>query len=54
MAYEKCSKCSCMMELKPKWFQCTGCKALFCPSCMDRFCLWCKKPTKDITASKPG
>ena len=31
-----------------KWFQCSDCRSFFCPSCMDRFCLFCRKPVREI------
>jgi len=42
MVAEKCTKCHKLMALCTKWFQCEKCQAWFCPSCMDRFCLFCK------------
>jgi len=36
------------MALVKKWFQCTNCQSIFCPSCMDRFCLFCRAAVKPI------
>ena len=47
MAGELCEKCKKIMARVSKWFQCSGCRALFCPSCMDRSCFFCKAPVKD-------
>jgi len=42
MPNEVCQKCRKAMALVRKWFQCKKCSAWFCPSCMDRFCLFCR------------
>lgn len=42
MAGERCNKCQKLLALVSKWYKCSKCGAWFCPSCMDRFCLFCK------------
>lgn len=51
MVKDACGKCNKPMARVSKWFQCSGCQALFCPSCMDRFCLFCKGPVKEAARS---
>ena len=43
-----CAKCNRLMGGIKKWYQCTKCKVWFCPSCMDRFCLFCKGAVREI------
>ncbi|MBI3552930.1 MAG: hypothetical protein HY077_10480 [Elusimicrobia bacterium] len=45
---DACGKCNKLMALIPKWFRCTKCESWFCPSCMDRFCLFCKAPVVPV------
>ncbi|MBI5243676.1 MAG: hypothetical protein HY922_08350 [Elusimicrobia bacterium] len=47
MANEACAKCCKKMASVKRWFQCTKCGAWFCPSCMDRFCLFCRGPVEE-------
>ena len=42
MSDPACEKCRKSMSKANRWFQCTKCRAFFCPSCMDRFCLLCR------------
>ncbi len=51
MGSEVCAKCNKQMARVPRWFQCGKCKAWFCPSCMDRFCLFCKGAVQQTTPS---
>lgn len=37
-----CAKCNKVLARVSKSYQCSKCGAFFCPSCMDRFCLFCK------------
>ena len=39
---EACAKCRKNMVFANRWFQCSKCKVWFCPSCMDRYCLFCR------------
>ncbi|MFH1726030.1 MAG: hypothetical protein ABII00_15590 [Elusimicrobiota bacterium] len=48
MAREICEKCRKPMAANKRWFQCSKCHAWFCPSCMDRFCLFCRAPVNQI------
>lgn len=50
MSAESCAKCNKAMARVTRWFQCAGCRAWFCPSCMDRFCLFCKGAVRDVPA----
>lgn len=51
MAVDACAKCNKPMERVPKWFKCAKCAAWFCPSCMDRFCFFCKGAVKETPKS---
>jgi len=51
MAGEICAKCRKPMAQIKKCFKCGSCGAWFCPSCMDRFCMFCKGAVKE---SVPG
>ena len=48
MANETCDKCRKPMARQKRWFRCSKCKAWFCPSCMDRFCLFCKAKVDQV------
>jgi hypothetical protein len=48
MAGEMCTKCRKQMVLVKRWFQCSGCRAYFCPSCMDRYCMYCRAEVKQV------
>jgi hypothetical protein len=42
-----CAKCNKAMARVPRWFKCEKCGSWFCPSCMDRFCLFDKGAVKE-------
>ncbi|MBI5208512.1 MAG: hypothetical protein HY927_00900 [Elusimicrobia bacterium] len=44
-----CHKCHKPLRGAKKFYRCSGCQAYFCPSCMDRFCLFCKATLKEYT-----
>ena len=46
MPGEACAKCNRSMATANRKFKCSKCAAQFCPSCMDRFCLFCKGAVK--------
>ncbi len=48
---EACAKCNKDMARVAKKFRCSKCQSWFCPSCMDRFCLFCKGPVQPAAAS---
>ncbi|MFH2202870.1 MAG: hypothetical protein ABIJ96_07135 [Elusimicrobiota bacterium] len=48
---EPCGKCHKIMAHFKKWFRCDKCGVWYCPSCMDRYCMLCKGPTKQVALS---
>lgn len=50
MAGELCDKCRKPMARANRWFKCSGakCGAWFCPSCMDRRCLFCREAVDQV------
>ncbi|MFA6093222.1 MAG: hypothetical protein WCU88_11070 [Elusimicrobiota bacterium] len=55
MADNSCAKCRKNLASTRKSFRCTRCKAYFCPSCMDRFCLFCRAPVeKTLSGESPA
>ncbi|MCX5795779.1 MAG: hypothetical protein NTY77_09820 [Elusimicrobia bacterium] len=51
MAEEVCAKCRKSIAQAPKRYRCTSCGALFCASCMDRHCLFCRAA---VVQTAPG
>lgn len=51
MIDDKCSKCNRLLTAASKRHQCSRCKAWFCPSCMDRYCLFCKGEVQRVQTS---
>lgn len=47
MPAAKCDKCSKSLSLVSKWYRCKICTSWFCPSCMDRYCRFCKGEVED-------
>lgn len=47
MEEEICAKCRRHGAQVKKWYQCSSCGAWFCPSCMDRRCLFCRAAVVD-------
>jgi len=48
MSRENCDKCRKPLALVSKWYRCEKCQAWFCPSCMDRFCMFCRGAVKQV------
>ncbi|MBI5622295.1 MAG: hypothetical protein HY924_00805 [Elusimicrobia bacterium] len=50
MAETTCHKCRKSLKGAVKFYRCSSCKAYFCPSCMDRSCLFCKGSLMEYSA----
>jgi hypothetical protein len=48
MADSFCAKCNKSMAVVPRWFKCSKCESWFCPSCMDRSCLFCRAAVQEV------